>query len=102
MRFLGLMLLAAIGFTACLNTDDNQGQVYENTSWGAFINASPDSQGLKFLSDGYIISSNPTNYSQYFGYAPLQAGTRQLTVRSENEILDTLSLNMLENKRYSI
>lgn len=102
MKFLGLMLLGAATFTACLNTDDNHQQIYENTTWGAFVNVSPNSQNLRFYSDGDIINSNPANYSHYFGYVPLEAGTRQLTVRSENEILDTLSLNMTEGKRYSI
>lgn len=99
MRFWGMMLLA-VGFTACLDTDDTQ--VYENNSWAAFINASPNSQGLKFLSDGLTINSNPANYSHYFGYVPLESGTRQISVRSENAVLDTLSLNMIQNKRYSI
>lgn len=100
MKFWGLILLGAIGFTACLDTDDTQ--IYGNSSWAAFINASPNSQGLKFLSDGLTINSNSANYSHYFGYVPLETGTRRITVRSENTVLDTISLNMEQNKRYSI
>lgn len=102
MKYLGMALLGALVLTSCLNTDDNDQSIYENTSWGAFINVSPDSENLQFLSDGNLINSTPADYSQYFGYVPLQAGTREFKVRSENEVLDTLSLNMENGKRYSI
>ncbi len=95
-------LTGILCLTACLNSDDQSQQILENTSWGGFINVSPDSQSLKFYSDGNSINSNPANYSQYFGYVPLEAGTRELIVRANNENLDTLMLNMEEQKRYSI
>ncbi|MFA7687651.1 MAG: DUF4397 domain-containing protein [Moheibacter sp.] len=101
-KLAGLALTGALCLTACLNSDDESQQTLENKALGAFINASPNSPALRFYADGIYINTNPANYSQYFGYIPFEAGTRELIVRANNENLDTLMLNMEEHKRYSI
>lgn len=100
---LGVVLLATISISSCLNNDDELPNL-EEKAWGVFINASPNSENLRFYSDGEVINSSGMDYDELYGYLNFDEGAKTITVKSsgnENN-LDTLSLNMVKNKIYSI
>ncbi len=102
---LGVMMLASFSITSCLNNDDDNGVVVpENAGYILFTNVSPGSTGLRLYANNEVFNNNPLNYNQFFNYAPVEIGSKTLTVRSGNSStdLDTISLNVELNKLYSV
>lgn len=98
----GAIVVSGLFLNSCLN-DDLENPYPEDAGWIAFINASPDSEMLKFYSNGNNINSPGIGYSQFINYVAFEAGTHNLTVNSgSGENLDTLSLDVEYNKWYSI
>lgn len=98
---LGVILSGTVGLTSCLNNDDEL-PVVQDAGFVAFFNVSPDSNGLRFYSNDRIINQNATNYSQFFGYVTFETGAHRIKVNSGNNDLDTMSLNVAKDKRYSV
>ncbi|SMC42750.1 DUF4397 domain-containing protein [Moheibacter sediminis] len=99
---LGTVLFGTIGLTSCLNNDDEL-PVVQDAGFVAFFNVSPDSNGVRFYSNDRLINQNSTNYSQFFGYVTMEAGTHQIKVNSgSGSDLDTISMNVMKDKRYSV
>lgn len=99
---LGSILFGTIGFTSCLDNDDSQITTPENVGYVSFYNVSPDSNGLNFYSDGIIANASPVSFPQFLNYNGFEEGVRRITVNSSNNVLDTLSLNVVKNRFYSV
>ena len=86
---------------SCLN-DNGDIDIPGEGGYVAFINASPDSEGLIFYSNDDLVNSNNTDYSEFFGYVLFEPGTKSMVVSNGEEDLDTLSLNVNLNRFYSV
>jgi hypothetical protein len=101
-----LMVVSGIVFSglvlnSCLN-DNGDVVVPDEGGYVAFINTSPDSDGLTFYTNDNLINANSTEYSEYFGYLLFEPGTHNISVNSGGGDLDTISLNVDLNKFYSV
>lgn len=98
---IGVILFSGLFLNSCLG-DDGEDYI-QDAGYVAFINASPDSENLKFYSNGNNINPNGIDYSQFLNYSAFGVGNHNLSVKSgSNEDLDTLSLNVGQNQWYSI
>ena len=98
--------LAGVVFTglfmgSCLN-DNGDIDIPDEGGFAAFINTSPDSEGLIFYSNDDLVNSNDINFSEFFGYVLFEPGQKSIVVSNGDEDLDTLSLNVELNRFYSI
>src|SRR5690606_39199610 len=98
---LGAVLLGAMSLNACLDSDDAAPPM-QDAGFVAFYNLSPDSEALRFFFNDHLINQEPTKYANFFGYVPFETGNYDFSVNSENNSLDTISLNVSKDRRYSI
>lgn len=96
------ILITSIFITSCLGSDDDGTPTTQSLGYLTILNASPDSDGLKFYSNDEVLNSAPLNYNFLFGvYEPI--GERSITVRSgDSEDLTTLDLNVELAQSYSV
>lgn len=99
---LGTIVFGAMSITSCLNNDDSQISTPVNEGYVSFYNVSPDSNGLNFYNDDRVVNATPVNFPQFLNYLGIEEGVRKITVNSSNNVLDTLSLNVIKNKFYSV
>jgi len=98
----GIIFISGLFLTSCLD-DDTNNYLPENAGWIAFINASPDSENLKFYSNGNSINLGGIDYSQFLNYSAFEIGNHNLSVQSgTGEELDTISLNVELNHWFSV
>lgn len=100
----GVLAIASLSLTSCLNNDDEGIIEPENAGYVLFANISPGSSGLRLHANDEVFNNNALSYNQFYGYAPVEVGSKSLTVRtaSSSTNLDTISLNVELNKFYSV
>lgn len=101
--FIGLLTCAGLFTSSCLGDDDSDGPSTEQTGFVAFYNVSPGSSALSFYKENVRINPEPLNYNFLYGYDFQPIGENVYTVRASSNLdLDTLTLNIEQNKYYSI
>lgn len=103
-KFLAGILGAGFLLTACLSFDDDYNhQQPQEVGYLAFINASPDSEDLKFYSGTDLINQTPLDYGEFINYIYHNTGNISIRTKAGNsEYLDTLNFNLQKDKLHSI
>lgn len=104
LKLFGILVAMSALVYSCINVDDDGNYIdSENSTWLAFINASPGSESLKFYNNGSSLNVPSLTYGNFYGYLQQEKGAASLTVRtSTSNDLDTLNINLSSNTLYSI
>lgn len=103
LKLIGILVALSAVMFSCLNSDDNGFGNIEDTSWLAFINASPGSESLKYYKNGNDLNTPILNYGGFYGYLSQKSEPTMYTVRTgTSNDLDTLNLDLGQNVYYSI
>lgn len=98
---IGTFLFSGVFMTSCLNNDDGS-IVPDQSGFVVFINASPESNALKFYADGNVVNMPALDYNEFYGYLYQEVGEKNYTVRTGSTDLDTLVLDVELNRFYSL
>lgn len=100
LKIAGIALLAFF-LNSCLGDDNGSFQEPEPSGWISFINASPDSEELKFYIDGDMKGS-AIDYGQFMPYFKTDVGNKVVSVKSGSTLLDELNLNITDNVFFGV
>lgn len=101
---LTVILLSAVGLSACLDDDFEAGEIDNEVAWVSFYHSSPDVGSLDIEADDQVFTNQAFEYGDYTGYLSFYAGNREIEFvpRNQSDSLTGGNFSFQLNGYYSI